>query len=526
MHRVMVRVRHLLLVALVVTAPLFALPANASANAGELDPSFGEGGIAIAKVYKGFPQDLAIDRHGRIVVAGFSVSFPRSLPEVARFQPDGSVDRSFGSDGVLAAHWCKDPRGFISSAASISGVAVDSADRIVLVGRATVSPPTVSPRVAEMCVVRLLSNGEPDPSFGQDGTLTLTGAGEATGVAIDHQGRILISGSDGLTAIRLTDSGALDPTFGEGGIASLHLGQESEARSIAVDSSGRVVLAGTTTTAGGSQVAAARFDADGRPDPSFAGIGYETLGPSGPPRRNVATGVVLDRLGRLVLSVTEGAEGNETALAGRLLPNGALDASFGDRGRVLLSPLGVAVANGIAVDQAGRVLVSGSVGGSFAGQAFLARLGSDGALDASFGSGGVQSVPLEGGFAIEVDSADRYLVAGSTYYFAVARYLPEGAPPSPPTRFRCRGRRATIVGTAGRDVLKGTKGRDVIVGLRGNDVIRGLGGNDVICGGAGRDRLFGGKGRDTLFGGKGADLLVGGPGRDRLHGGPGRDVRR
>ena len=105
-----------------------------------------------------------------------------------------------------------------------------------------------------------------------------------------------------------------------------------------------------------------------------------------------------------------------------------------------------------------------------------------------------------------------------------------------------RGRRATIVGTAGRDRLRGTRGRDVIVALGGNDVVRSLAGNDLVCagtgndtvfagdgmdvvfGGLGNDVLFGGSGPDTLRGEAGRDRLVGGLGRDRLLGGPGRDV--
>jgi uncharacterized delta-60 repeat protein len=512
----MVRIRQLLLVVLAVTAPLLALPANAIANTGEPDPSFGEGGVAIAKVYRGDPQDLAIDHRRRIVVVGFHVSPGGVFPVVARFEPDGAVDSSFGSEGVLGAHWC-------SYSGYISGIAIDSADRIVLAGPTE----TVGSGPNDICVVRLLSNGEPDRSFSEDGMLTIDTAGRATDVAIDHEGRILVAACDGLTAIRIIESGALDPTFGEGGIASLHLGQESEARAITVDSIDRVVLAGTETSAKGSEVAVARLDAGGRPDPSFAGTGYETLGLPGSPGRNAATDVVFDQLGRLALSGGEDLKEGETPLAGRLLPDGALDPSFGEGGRARL-PIDGSIAHGIAVDQAGRVLVAGDAPGgimNFA-QAFLVRLGSDGAADSSFGVGGVVWPELSSANAVKVDSAGRYLVTGpNAKGVAVARYLPESSVP-PSKQYRCRGQRATIAGTRGRDVLKGTKGRDVIVGLRGNDVIRGFGGNDVICGGAGRDRLFGGKGRDKLFGGKGPDLLVGGRGRDRLHGGPGRDVQR
>ena len=127
----------------------------------------------------------------------------------------------------------------------------------------------------------------------------------------------------------------------------------------------------------------------------------------------------------------------------------------------------------------------------------------------------------------------------------------------------CDGRKATIVGTAGDDVLIGTNGPDVIAALQGNDVVRGLAGDDVICGGQGNDALIGGQGFDVLFGAQGNDTLYaadgqrtsertdtaggrnfggigndtihgstrwdrmqGGPGADRLYGYQGRDWMR
>src|SRR5829696_3609970 len=73
---------------------------------------------------------------------------------------------------------------------------------------------------------------------------------------------------------------------------------------------------------------------------------------------------------------------------------------------------------------------------------------------------------------------------------------------------RCATKRATIVGTARRDVLRGTRRADVIAALAGNDRIEGLRGNDLICGGAGKDRLIGGRGRDRCLGGKGRDTAT------------------
>jgi Ca2+-binding RTX toxin-like protein len=86
---------------------------------------------------------------------------------------------------------------------------------------------------------------------------------------------------------------------------------------------------------------------------------------------------------------------------------------------------------------------------------------------------------------------------------------------------RCQGRVATIVGTAGDDVLNGTPGRDVIWGGPGNDTIYGSLGNDLICGGAGDDVIHGGRGNDEVFGGSGSDRVFGDLGDDKVSGGAG-----
>ncbi|HZN90295.1 MAG TPA: Calx-beta domain-containing protein [Thermoleophilaceae bacterium] len=93
-----------------------------------------------------------------------------------------------------------------------------------------------------------------------------------------------------------------------------------------------------------------------------------------------------------------------------------------------------------------------------------------------------------------------------------------------PAALRCAGKPATIVGTAGRDVLRGTPRADVIVALGGRDMVRAGRGNDTVCAGGGNDRVLGQAGRDRLIGGAGNDRLIGGPGADRLTGGAGSDT--
>ncbi|HTT94144.1 MAG TPA: calcium-binding protein [Solirubrobacterales bacterium] len=85
----------------------------------------------------------------------------------------------------------------------------------------------------------------------------------------------------------------------------------------------------------------------------------------------------------------------------------------------------------------------------------------------------------------------------------------------------CHGKRATIVGTDGNDVIHGTDRADVIWGGPGNDKIYGGLGNDIICGGPGNDLIHGGRGNDWIEGGPGTDRVFGDLGDDHLSGGAG-----
>ncbi len=90
--------------------------------------------------------------------------------------------------------------------------------------------------------------------------------------------------------------------------------------------------------------------------------------------------------------------------------------------------------------------------------------------------------------------------------------------------YECFGRAATIVGTAGDDVVSGTAGDDVIVTFGGNDTVHSKKGRDRICLGPGDDFADAGKGLDRVDGGWGDDEISGDNGNDRLWGGDGRDT--
>jgi Ca2+-binding RTX toxin-like protein len=102
----------------------------------------------------------------------------------------------------------------------------------------------------------------------------------------------------------------------------------------------------------------------------------------------------------------------------------------------------------------------------------------------------------------------------------------------------CMGYTATIVGTAGNDVVSGNPyGTDVVSLLGGNDSYTDDSSNDIVCLGSGDDRLQGsfgsvsgddsvqgGPGNDVIYGFSGADNLIGGDGDDTIYGLDGNDT--
>jgi Ca2+-binding RTX toxin-like protein len=181
----------------------------------------------------------------------------------------------------------------------------------------------------------------------------------------------------------------------------------------------------------------------------------------------------------------------------KLLPNGSLDPGFGAGGRVqIANRVGTTSPSGLAVDGEGRL-----VGLGWDGSISLFRLRANGSTDRTFNGGEHVTVAIGGDqeapVGIGLQSGGRIVALAETSCCGPKAFALIGLRGGI-SHLRCLGRRATIVGTRGRDQLTGTRGRDVIAVLGGRDEVRALAGNDVICGGPGRDRIFGGPGRDRV----------------------------
>ena len=208
--------------------------------------------------------------------------------------------------------------------------------------------------------------------------------------------------------------GELDPAFGSGGWGMTNFsGGNDSASGVAIQSNGDIVVVGTTSNPAstqGTNFAVARYLPNGTLDTSFAGTGKVSTDFFG--ANDSASGVAIQPNGNIVVvgTATNGTV-TEFALA-RYLPNGTLDPSFGDNGKVANSFLGASdVGAGLAIQSNGQIVVVGNDGGG--GHCVLARYNSNGSLDTSFGTGGYVSVSnpaLAVALALQADG--KIVVAG------------------------------------------------------------------------------------------------------------------
>jgi uncharacterized delta-60 repeat protein len=294
--------------------------------------------------------------------------------------------------------------------------------------------------------------GTLDPSFGVAGTFTLAlskydrDGFQAVVAAPDGSifaagGEHTISGSFFLAAHVRAD-GSADPAWGDGGGAlriTLPDGSRSAvAFAIGRQSTGSVVLAGADRRRGEHAAVAAALP-DGRPDPAFGATGSRVLALEGDA---AALALAVGPDDGIVVAGHHG----QRALVVRLAPDGEPDASFAQGGHADLDPIpgAAAQAHGVALDAAGGILVAGEAGS----QAFLVRLSADGREDPSFRAGGAGPLPAPDGadvavaqrIALQPDGAilvGGYARGGGVSSVAVWRLLPDGAPDP---RFGARGR--------------------------------------------------------------------------------------
>jgi uncharacterized delta-60 repeat protein len=384
------------------------------------------------------------------LTAAFLISTSLSVSQAAAEGP-GSIDPSFGAttdDGTAA--------GIVSTSL---GNGDDVANGIVTTpdGKIVVAGNHHNGKSNDIIIARYNADGTLDATFGKgdDGTpdgvvdISLGDADDfATSLAVQPDGKIVVGGyhqegsSTNMVALRVNTDGTLDGDFGKGndgtpdGVVNISLGDgNDDVRSIAVNSDGKIVLAGNTVAKDGSvNMAVARLNPDGTPDTTFAKDGSDGT-PEGFTAVSLGSGddlvndMALTSDGKIVLAGTHGPKDNSNMMVAVLDANGELDSSFGTaddgtpNGVVSLSlGEGSDVARGVAVDAKGRIVVVGDSKQGDSTNVIVARLKADGGLDDAFAisdggtPNGVSQTSLGAGddhaTDVVLDSQGNIIVAG------------------------------------------------------------------------------------------------------------------
>jgi len=415
-------------------AMLMFASSYASAKAGQLDTTFANGGLFVAPSSKSTENAVAIQSDGKIVVAGIGVLGNSFADVLLRLNPDGTLDKNFGTGGVVDVS----PGGTVEITGFFA-VAIQSDGKIVAAADA----------LNGVQVARVETNGSLDTSFGSGGVTSLIAVTEAAAgnLAVQADGKILLVAGFGNPSLmaRFTASGQLDTSFGASGLLNLPYGSPTQ---VAVQSDGKILVAAgesaklislfPTAQAG----AITRYNSNGTVDKTFAASGTA-------PSVATASALVLQNDGKIVVG------GAITSKLGaplayndvgfgivRYNSNGSVDRTFGKEG-VALTDFGAAAndsgAFALAIQSDGAIIAAGAAGaqssGSFNASSFgLSRYSSAGKLDTSFGTHGIVITTIGNGHiswlnAMAIQSDGKIVVAGTSeasFDFQngyVARYL-------------------------------------------------------------------------------------------------------
>jgi uncharacterized delta-60 repeat protein len=490
---------------------------------GSLDTTFGIGGRAILDPPLGAVNvnGVVLLPSGKILALIDPTHTEATAPgAVVRVNPDGSLDSTFGSDGLLQFNF------------RLQTIVALQNDRFLAAGA---GPWRVSNPDPYIQIGRYDADGTPDTRFGVDGITDVPGWTYVARVLPLADGRILFAGnyaldpaggSGAVGAARLRADGSPDLTYGDAGKVVVQTGSfyGDVATSAALQRDGKVVLGGYART-GGSDFLAVRFTVGGKPDPSFGNHGQVST--SFPPSyvgdfgalTDYATNVVITSDDKIILTgvadvLAYGAQPGPArgfAIA-RYNSDGTLDYSFGDAGRVITFFRAYSASAASALGSDGKLYLAGNTEFGRTGSDFaLARylLTDPNPITATIEAGvlKITGSPANDSIRLKV---------------SVGRLIIPGVPKSfPLTAFS----KIQINALAGNDTLDASAATVpvTLIGGDGNDLLFGGAYADLLQGNAGNDTLFGGQANDTLHGNEGNDYLSGGPGADQLFGDAGND---
>ncbi|MCD4789365.1 MAG: T9SS type A sorting domain-containing protein [Bacteroidales bacterium] len=242
---------------------------------GSLDDSFGTGGL-VTTIFNNNDDDIAnamaLQDDGKILLAGQAYNGNYNNFAIARYNQDGSLDSSFGTNGKILTT-------FSTKGAIAYGIAVQTDGKIVAAGISSDENSNI-----DFSLVRYNTDGSFDNSFGVGGKVTTDFEGlydEARSVVIQTDGKIILGGwvelSTGLdfALARYTTDGGLDNSFDYDGKVTSNFINEyvDQGYSVALQEDGKILLVGLTQDINGTNFGMFRYNNDGSQDLSFGFLG-------------------------------------------------------------------------------------------------------------------------------------------------------------------------------------------------------------------------------------------------------------
>jgi uncharacterized delta-60 repeat protein len=334
---------------------------------GSLDNTFDSDGRVTTHIgIDAHAQSIALQNDGKIIVVGWSADTITNDYtwnfSIVRYNTDGSLDNSFDNDGIITT-----AIGSFTSDEAYS-VAIQNDGKILVAGSITYS----GNNGKDFALIRVNPNGSLDNSFDNDGIVitTIDNEDEAYSVAIQNDGKILLAGTSALAGtsgsqfavVRYNTDGSLDNSFDNDGKVNTIIGSINNAHSLAIQSDGKIVVAGDTKLSNQVIFALLRYNQDGSLDNSFDVDGKVTTpfvtNPTGS-TFSTAYSVAIQNDGKIVAAGDyNNTITNDFALV-RYMPDGSLDNSFNSDGIVTTNILGSEIGYSIAIQNDGKILVAG-----------------------------------------------------------------------------------------------------------------------------------------------------------------------
>ncbi|WP_087688152.1 hypothetical protein [Pandoraea sp. PE-S2R-1] len=358
---------------------------NQTLRAGDLDPSFGNGG------HSDIPGGLGTSalRPDQKIVTVEGILDSVGI-RVFRHLPDGTPDPLFGAEGKAIHFPHAEAINF-----SVLGCSFQSDGKIIVSGN--LNFPEESRY--QLLVARLHEDGQLDTGFGNAGfTMVILDnpySNEIFGFSVQQDDRIVLCmrGSGRSALVRLASDGTLDPSFGVVGISS-DVPPQAHLLGILPQSDGTLMLWGTATYDAPVhlQPQVSRYDDRGKPVPTFGDDGYRFFDyPEQYPGSTFWQAVALATRSDgkiLVLGLASPPERPQTTWITRLETDGATDMTFND-GKLLMTPIGNEgnVAGAFLLQPDGKFIWAGYTGG--VSKTTLERRLADGPRDPTFGNDGL-----------------------------------------------------------------------------------------------------------------------------------------